>query len=576
MTVPLEGRASLWTVGHDVSQIACSPALGGRVEVVAVGSCLATPMELMEARDSAERGAWELAARLPGSYLTVVRTGGTVRVIGDRAGVQVVYWLRDGETVLWSTSALALAAFTTGRPDTSALLASLTVHGVDHLGTRSLFEGVNRVPPGQALVLTEGRLLGTEVVAPGSSTHSLQEGAAELAGRLSIAVERRVDRHASVSSDLSGGVDSGIVTSLAAARRSVLAVTYTDPVLADQDDVRFARRIAADVDAIRHATIDGRRVGVGHFDGLGDTSQLPLTDAPSLTLGLLAIKWAQLAPAIASGSRLHLTGRGGDNVLDATPMSLVDLALTGSRRTAVRRLFAYARNRTAPAHSVLTEAYRTARTPYPRALEALATRVGKPGQDYQPYLQAHDILSWCGPLASCAWLTEDGRRSVADVVGRAAGRARPECLPGAEAERISLHRMGEEHATYDQIARQQWGLPIHAPYLDGPVIDACLAVPGWERWVPGDFKPLARAAMTGTAPAYLLQRRTKTAMTGSLHLGLRSNATVLRGIIKGSRLAAGGLIDTKPALAALDGAIRGRRDPLASLHQLVVTSGPTT
>ncbi|MGW0562926.1 albusnodin/ikarugamycin family macrolactam cyclase [Streptomyces sp. NPDC003016] len=570
--VPWEGAAPVWTVGHDPSQVSYSPALGGTAEVVAVGSCLATPAELREARDAAERGTWEHAARLPGSYLAVVRAGGTVWVIGDRAGVQVVYWLHDGEQVLWSTSALALAARTGARPDTAALLASLTLHGVDHLGGRSYFEGVHRVEPGRALVLAQGRAPRTEAVAPRWSGLSLREGATELAGHLHTAVQRRTELTASVSADLSGGVDSSAITSLAAAHGPVTAVTYTDGLLADQDDIHYARRIAADHPTLTHVEVNGATAGVGHFDGLHDLRRLPLTDSPSLSFGLLAIKHAQLAPAVAYGSRLHLTGRGGDNVLDSTPMSLVDLALSGGRRTAAQRLYAFARNRTTPLHAVLSQAARTSRTTYPQALGTLAATIADPAaKGHRAWLQAADLLKWCGPLASGAWLSADGRRAVAEVVGRAAGAARPDALPGAEGERIALHRMGEEHATYDQIARQQWGLPIHAPYLDGPVVDACLAVPGWERWVPGDFKPLARAALTDAVPAYLLQRRTKTPMTASLHLGLRANATTLRSIIGRSRLAAAGLIDPKPALAALDGAIRGERAPLGALHQLLVT-----
>ncbi|WP_327170143.1 albusnodin/ikarugamycin family macrolactam cyclase [Streptomyces sp. NBC_01336] len=569
--VALAGPASMWTVGHEPSQVACSPALGGTCEVVAVGTCLATEAELREARDAAERGTWEHTAHLPGSYLTVVRTGNTVRVIGDRAGTMVVYWLRDRDQVLWSTSAAALAAYTHARPDTATLLAALTVHGIDHLGRSSYFAGVHRVPPGRALTLEPGRPPRTEAVAGRYARLDLHDGAQELAHHLHTAVRRRTEQTAKVSADLSGGIDSSALATLAAAHTPVLAVTYTDRLLAEQDDLRYARRIAADTDAITHITVDGAAAGVGHFDGLQDPGLLPLTDSPSLSLGLLAIKRAQLHPAIEHGARIHLTGRGGDNVLDATPLSMVDLALTGGWRTAAHRLYAFARDRTAPVRSVFAQAARTARTTYPQALLALADTLTAPGHQHTAaHRQAPELLSWCGRLAP-AWLTADGRTAVAKVVARAAAEAAPDALPGAEHERIALQRMGEEHATYDEIARQLWGLPMHAPYLDGPVIDACLAVPGWERWVPEDFKPLARTALTGAVPEHLLKRRTKTPMTQSLHLGLRTNAAPLRRIINDSVVAGAGLLDPGPVLAALDGAIRGERTPLGPLHQLITT-----
>lgn len=570
--VPFDGGLSLWTVGHHLDGVSSSPALGGTSEIVAFGECLATDAELREARDAAERGTWAHAARLPGSYLAVVRSGTTVRVIGDRAGTHVVYWLSNGDEVLWSTSVLMLASVRGARPDLARLLAGLTLHGVDHLAGDSYFEDVHRVPPGRALVLEPGRAPYTEAVPRRYTDLALDDAAQAVAGHLTTAVSRRAEHVSLLSADLSGGVDSSAVTSLAAAHRSLLAVTYTDKVLAEQDDVLYARRIAAAHEEITHVEVDGSRENVGHFDGLDDPAALPFTDSPSLSMGLLALKRAQLAPALAHGSRLHLTGRGGDNVLDSIPMSMIDLALSGGRRTATRRLHAFARARRVPVHAVLAQAIRTSRTTYPRALALLAAEHrGQRPLAERAYLQPQELLVWGGPLASAGWLTIAGRRAVADNVDQAAQVAEAGQRPGAEHERIALERMGQEHATYDQIARQRWSLPIHAPYLDGPVVDACLAVPGWERWVPGDFKPLARAALGGAVPDFLLNRRTKTPMTASVHQGFRTNAATLRKIIKSSRLAEANLIDPTPVLAALEGAARGERAPLGALHHLIVT-----
>lgn len=98
-----------------------------------------------------------------------------------------------------------------------------------------------------------------------------------------------------------------------------------------------------------------------------------------------------------------------------------------------------------------------------------------------------------------------------------------------------------------------------------------MSAPSYERFQPGDYTPLARAAFTGNAPDFLLQRRTKTASTGSLYAGLRTNAPTLRRILTTSRLAQEGLLDAASAIAALDGAARGELAPLAALHTLIVT-----
>ncbi|MFE2850370.1 asparagine synthase-related protein [Streptomyces lavendulae] len=570
--VHVEGHMRVWTVGHRGLDIRTSPALGGSAEVVCTGSCLATSKEMTEARNAAERGHWEHAARLAGSFVALVRHGTTAFVFGDRAGVHQVYWVADGELVWWSTSATALAALHDRRPDYPRLLAALTVRGVDHLGSSSLFPGIRRVPPGSALFLAPGRPPRTVPVPGGPETLSLVDAAPMLRETLTTAVRRRAASAANLSSDLSGGVDSSTLAALAAASGSLLGITYTDRHMAESDDPAYAALIAAELPHLRHRVVHGTEQKVGHFDQLDDLDALPFTDSPSLSMGLLSVKAAQLAPAVATGSQLHLTGRGGDDVLDATASMLLDQYMAGHRRAAVGRAWTFARSRRTSPHQVLARAARTYAEPYPRALARLAALMGGNAQLARPHPRPpSDLMAWCLPLASATWLTPAGRRDTAAVVGEQAAVAASSERPGRLHERISLERMAEEHATYDQISRQLFNLPVHAPFLDTAVVDIGHAVPGWERSVPGDYKPLARAAFNGSVPAVLLQRRTKTPHTGSVHSGLRTNLPALQRIITGSRLAEAGLIDSGQAVAELESAARGEAAFLWGVHQLVVT-----
>ncbi|MET8944576.1 hypothetical protein ABZX30_13585 [Streptomyces sp. NPDC004542] len=66
-------------------------------------------------------------------------------------------------------------------------------------------------------------------------------------------------------------------------------------------------------------------------------------------------------------------------------------------------------------------------------------------------------------------------------MGARAEGADPHAGPGQVHERLALELMGDGHATYDAIARRLWGLPVHAPFLDTAVVDACHAIPGWQR-----------------------------------------------------------------------------------------------
>ncbi|GAA1334675.1 hypothetical protein GCM10009647_076460 [Streptomyces sanglieri] len=569
-----DGPARIWATGFEPGEVRHCSGHRSQAELLAIGCCLATREEFSAARAAAERGAWTAAMRLPGSCLTVVRDRTGLRIAGDRAGAVTVYWIPVPEGVLWATAAAPLAAFAEAEPDLAVLLSAFMVRGVDVLAADSHFRTVRRVPPGHILVLTPSRQPRTEAAPALTGKTSFEDGATAVRETITASVGRRATSSGPISSDLSGGVDSGTVTSLAAACGPLLAVTYTDARMGEQDDMRYAERIAHDHPQITHTKIHGTRAGVQHFDGLEDPTVLPFTDTPSFTLGLLAIKAAQLAPATAQGSRAHLTGRGGDDVLDAVPTMLIDQYRARHRREALRCAGAFARTRRAALWPVLGQAARTQRTPYPQALAALADTI-KAGPEHTaergPGTSAAQMLTWCGSGPATAWLTRAGRTVVADMVAARAQTARPDTTPGVLHERLALELMGDGHATFDQISRQQWGLPVHAPLLDNLVVDACHAIPGYARTQPGDFKPLARAAFTGHVPDYLLHRRTKTAFTSSLFAGLRTNAPALRRILNSSLLAQAGLLDGAKALASLDSAARGEPAPLAALHALIVT-----
>ncbi|MFJ6661311.1 asparagine synthase-related protein [Streptomyces sp. NPDC091377] len=569
-----DGSMRVWTTGFAPGEVRRCSGRGSQAEVLAIGCCLATREELSAARADAEGGGWAAAMRLPGSCLTVVRDRAGLRIAGDRAGTVTVYWIEVREGVLWATAAAPLAAFAEAEPNPAVLLGSFMVRGVDVLAADSHFHAVRRVPPGHVLVLAPRRQPRTEAVPALTAETSFEEGAKAVRETITAAVSRRAASSGPISSDLSGGVDSGTVTSLAAACGPLLAVTYTDARMGGQDDMRYAKRIAHDHPQITHTTIHGARAGVRHFDGLENPAGLPFTDTPSFTLGLLAIKAAQLAPATAHGSRAHLTGRGGDDVLDAVPTMAIDQYRAGHRMEALRRIAAFARTRRAALWPVFEQAARTQSTTYPQALAALAETIDAGGDrtvQRGPGTTAAQMLTWCGSGAATAWLTRAGRAQVADLVTARAQSARPQTAPGALHERLALELMGDGHATFDQISRQQWRLPVHAPLLDNLVVDACHAIPGYARTQPGDFKPLARAAFTGHVPDYLLHRRTKTAFTSSLFAGLRTNAPALRRILDRSLLAQADLLDGAKALASLDSAARGEPAPLAALHALIVT-----
>ncbi|MFF3431447.1 asparagine synthase-related protein [Streptomyces sp. NPDC002602] len=558
-----DGTLRVWAVDHN-PQVRRAVSRDGTAEVFLVGACLASSSEARGAADSAARGYWHAAGRLPGSYLGIVRVGRTVRISGDRAATVQVYWTATESTVTWSTSASAMAALTGAAPDPVRLLAEITTWGVEPC-VNGWFQGIHRVPPGSALTVAPDLPPALQRL-PAPARLSFADAAEALRYELPLAVGRRTLTGRPLSSDLSGGVDSTSIACLAAAHTDLTAITYVDAAMADQDDTRYAAEVAATYPAISRHLVDGRRTGSRHFDQLTAPTGVPVTDTPALSVAMLGILEAQLAPALAAHSTGHLNGWGGDNVLDAFPFP-ADRYRSGARAAALRDAHKLARDRRSSAHPVLRTVAAAGRRTHPKALADLAdTVLAAPAPPGLP--DAADVARWCGRLSTDRWLTPAGRAALAGFIGARAQSADPTIGPGALRERLALEATGSEHANLDTVTRTLWGLPMHAPFLDTRIVDICHAVPAWERRRPGDFKPLARAALTGLVHAPVLSRRTKTPFTG-IYDGLRVNAPALRGLLTGSTLAESGLIDTSAVLSSLDRTIHGSPADLVSLHTLV-------
>lgn len=133
----------------------------------------------------------------------------------------------------------------------------------------------------------------------------------------------------------------------------------------------------------------------------------------------------QIAPATAYGSQAHLTGRGGDDVLAAVALMVIDQYRAGHRAEAIRRAMALARAKRCAVHSLLRQVIRTQCSRYPQALTALAQMLGGPRDLHHP--------GWTPP-----WLTRSGRSAVAELVAHRAADADPLATPGAVHERLAL------------------------------------------------------------------------------------------------------------------------------------------
>ncbi|MEU5690124.1 asparagine synthase-related protein [Streptomyces venezuelae] len=534
----------------------------GRVRLAVLGDCGASSQDLQRALAAVRAGRWWELTRWPGAYWVVAESGGHRFVCGDLAGLRPVYYtLRGapgapGGPVRWATDAALL-----GYPlvaDLPYLVAHLVVGG-HHWPHRTAFEEIRAVPGGFGLLLEPSappRLIEVSRVEP---VDELREGAARFGQALTDAVQHRV-RHAgaSVSADLSGGLDSSTAVLLAAAAGDVHAVTYTDGYTSAEDS-SFAARVAAHA-YIRHTSTEG------------EPRQLPFTFPPRAEAGgepvFALANWAMDAAYLAPVAALpaHVTGHGGDTVLDASSACWVRLLQEGRRREAHRQVVAFARLRnTAPGPywKTLKQAAELGRTGALERAGAVLERGPLPAQG------APAGWAWCRLGVSATWLTEQGRLQVAALL-RQAARDQPSEHADTFDEWAALRAMGASARGWAPYAQTLGITPVY-PYLDNEVVRAAFAVPALARRGLTAYKPLLRAALP-QLPDWLTSRRSKGSFTAQRIAGLARHYSQLEELITSSPLAADGLIDPDAVRDALGQAARGQNaTAIAHLHQLAVT-----
>ena len=135
----------------------------------------------------------------------------------DRSGQKPLYWARSGDLLVFGSEIKALHAsgLVPKRLDLDSLRSYLTYGFV--VGEHTLFEGVNKLPAGHTMVLSEGT---TEIrqywdlPAPGGGDETLDSAAATIRELLEESVRKRLMSEVPLGAFLSGGIDSSAVVAL--------------------------------------------------------------------------------------------------------------------------------------------------------------------------------------------------------------------------------------------------------------------------------------------------------------------------------------------------------------------------
>jgi asparagine synthase (glutamine-hydrolysing) len=508
-------------------------AAAGDVRLAVIGWCPVSVVELeREAsglRDLAHLD--ELARRLPGSFHLVASLGGRCRVQGAASGLRLVFHRRIDGVVIAADRADVLGE---AEIDEQSLAVQLLFPAPHPLLERSMWRGVECVPPGSALLIDGDRARLTRWWHNPEPVRGLAESTPLIRDALTAAVDVRTRRGGTVACDLSGGLDSTSIMFLAA-RSPARVVASTWPSLDPLDeDVAWARRAAAHLPDVEHVVWPPERIPLVYENLLGIDDPM---DEPTIGMMDRQRLLEDLKGLADKGCRVRMTGIGGDHVAWCSEAHYHSLL----RR---RPWFAF-------------QQLRGFRALFDWPLRPMITALAD-SRTYGTWLadEADNLRAGREPnvTGTLGWGT--GPRLFDWVTPEAHALARTALLEAAETAE-PLGRTRGEHGDLEPILSgsrivRQWeqmsaraGLPIQSPFLDDRVIEACFAVRPEERVTPWRYKPVLTEAMRGIVPDTCLARTNKAQASLEASAGLRRHRGDLVELWENSKLADLGLVDRR-------------------------------
>jgi asparagine synthase (glutamine-hydrolysing) len=507
----------------------------GQVKIAVIGqhAVPADQLTTTAGRNDAVADLNQLAASLVGSFHLIASVGGQVRVQGTVTSIRRVFHARIGGVTVAADRADVLASLFDAGLDEQRLAVHLLDSSVLYpLAGQPVWGGVRALPTDHYLVLDGDEWqCSVKWWTPPEPVVPMSEGAPAFREALSAAVDARVRGRDLVSCDL-GGLDSTSVCCLAA-NGGANVVAYTadgrDPM---GDDVAWARRTVAGLSSVEHHIIAGDRLPLV-YDGLRDMDdRLDEPCAAAVHRG----RWLVIPQlAVARGSRLHLTGFGGDELLAGSPAHLHAMLRTHPR-IALRHVRGFAIQRRWPYQETLRQLLDS--RPYRAWLARVADDLTVP-----PPPMAAPTLDWGKPPRLPPWATPDAVEAVRELIRAAARTAEP--LAEERGQHVELEGMRSISRMVRQLGQMaaRVGFTLAAPYYDDRVIEAGLAVRPQERITPWQYKPLIIEAMRGVVPEETLARQTKDEGSHEVEAGLREHRAELLALCEDSRLARLGLIN---------------------------------
>jgi asparagine synthase (glutamine-hydrolysing) len=259
------------------------------------------------------------AARLSGMFAIAVldEAKGELTLARDRHGIKPLYYYQGTDRVIFASELKAILALLPRRPALSAAALQHYLRWKYIPGSLTVYEDIFEVPPGWVLHVRPQRVPGRLQYElerywlvgfpddPGERITEEAEALAQLDACVRAAVESHLEADVEVGTLLSGGVDSSLVTALAAEisgkRIKTFCVGFREPGF---DQLPYARQLA-------------ERYGTEHHEVYVDVD--PLAAMPKLVRHFdqpfgdsSALACYYVCEVAARHVKVALTGDGGD------------------------------------------------------------------------------------------------------------------------------------------------------------------------------------------------------------------------------------------------------------------------
>ena len=487
---------------------------------------------------------------------------GRLTIARDRIGKKPLYYVVSGGCLYFASS---LRALVDGDPtrhaiDTEALDAYLTLSYIP--APRTIYQGIRKLEAATILEASGGAMT-TRRYWSASTQQGPFEGTYEtavdhLSGMLEEAVSLRLRSDVPLGIFLSGGIDSSLVSAIAArqaGRLQTFAIGFDD---AEFDETEHAR-VVADALGTEHRSFVASPDLLGTLPALVRHFGEPYADATALATWMLAEE-----------SRKHITvalaGDGGDEGFAGYDWYRSTLALRRLTRPVPTAAFSLASSSLGGALATAFPGSRRAGR-IRRGMALLATEAGGP--------RFAAVRSFVGPAEERDLYAGDLRDA------RRSGTWAPGLLPALydECPGSPLRRMRYvDMATYladglmpkVDVATMAHGLETRAPLLDQQVLEFAMSLP--DEWLvgAGSGKRILRSVLDRYLPAQLFARR-KQGFTLPLQRWFGASLRpAVEALATSERLLEGGWFQADGIRGMLREHTAGARDHSQRLYNLLV------